>query len=59
MSGDEFMARGLCAQTDPEAFFPEKGSPPARPSDLSGLRGALGVSAYALAHDERHGVWVD
>ncbi len=27
LSGDapEWQERGLCAQTDPEAFFPEKG----------------------------------
>ena len=48
----------LCAQTDPEEFFPDKGS---------GTRHAKRVCAactvrtecleYALTHDERFGVW--
>jgi WhiB family redox-sensing transcriptional regulator len=48
----------LCAQTDPEVFFPEKGG---------SVREAKAVCAgcpvrtpcleYALAHDERFGVW--
>jgi len=48
----------LCAQTDPEAFFPEKGG---------STREAKRVCAkcdvrqecleYALSHDERFGIW--
>ncbi|ABS06121.1 WhiB family transcriptional regulator [Kineococcus radiotolerans] len=49
---------GLCAQTDPEVFFPEKGGP-------SKTARAVCQSCdvrqqcleYALAHDERFGIW--
>ena len=50
--------KALCAQTDPEAFFPEKGG---------STREAKRVCAkcevrepcleYALDHDERFGIW--
>lgn len=53
-----WQAFGLCAQTDPEAFFPEKGG---------STREAKGVCKncdvrqecleYALKHDERYGIW--
>jgi WhiB family transcriptional regulator, redox-sensing transcriptional regulator len=48
----------LCSQTDPQAFFPEQGG-----STRSAKRicGRCEVKAecldYALAHDERHGIW--
>jgi WhiB family redox-sensing transcriptional regulator len=48
----------LCAQTDPEAFFPEKGG-----STREAKRICLGCEVrdacldYALAHDERFGIW--
>ena len=48
----------LCAQTDPEAFFPEKGG-----STRAAKRvcRACTVRAecldYALAHQERFGIW--
>ena len=53
-----WQERSLCAQTDPEAFFPEKGgstreakkvcvSCDVRPECLE----------YALEHDERFGIW--
>jgi WhiB family redox-sensing transcriptional regulator len=48
----------LCAETDPEAFTPTKGG-----STLSAKRvcAACPVAAqcleYALANNERHGVW--
>jgi len=52
------MRAGVCAQVDPELWFPEKGGStreakalcarcPVRPECL----------AYALAHDERFGIW--
>lgn len=53
-----WQQRALCAQTDPEAFFPEKGG---------STREAKAVCAqcdvrsecleYALEHDERFGIW--
>jgi len=48
----------LCAQTDPEAFFPEKGG-----STREAKRVCTGCDVksecltFALAHDERFGIW--
>jgi WhiB family redox-sensing transcriptional regulator len=50
--------RALCAQTDPEAFFPEKGG-----STREAKRVCLSCEVrgecleYALANDERFGIW--
>ena len=55
---DEWKLAGLCAQTDPEAFFPEKGG---STREARAVCGACPVAAecleYALAHDERFGIW--
>lgn len=54
----QWQARALCAQTDPEAFFPEKGG-----STREAKRVCLACEVrvecldYALAHDERFGIW--
>jgi len=56
ISGESVDA--LCAQTDPEAFFPEKGG-----STREAKRVCLSCDVrsqcleYALAHDERFGIW--
>lgn len=53
-----WQADALCAQTDPEAFFPEKGG-----STREAKRVCLSCSVrtecleYALAQDERFGIW--
>ncbi|OKI47269.1 WhiB family transcriptional regulator [Micromonospora sp. CB01531] len=57
----EWHERALCRQTDPDLFFPEKGS------GLSSLRQARRICARcevrtecredAIARDERFGVW--
>jgi len=48
----------LCAQTDPEAFFPEKGG---STRDAKKVCGGCNVRSqcleYALANDERFGIW--
>ncbi len=48
----------LCAQTDPEAFFPEKGG---STRDAKRICGSCEVRSqcleYALANDERFGIW--
>ena len=50
--------QALCAQTDPEAFFPEKGG-----STREAKKVCLGCDVrgecleYALANDERFGIW--
>jgi WhiB family redox-sensing transcriptional regulator len=55
---DQWQDRALCAQTDPEAFFPEKGG-----STREAKRICMGCEVrdecldYALAHDERFGIW--
>jgi len=60
--GDEgllgWQERALCAQTDPEAFFPEKGG-----STREAKRVCVSCDVraecleYALLHDERFGIW--
>ena len=58
--GDDpgWQERGLCAQTDPEAFFPEKGG-----STREAKKVCLTCDVrqdcleYALANDERFGIW--
>ena len=53
-----WQEQSLCAQTDPEAFFPEKGG-----STREAKRICVGCEVrsqclgYALAHDERFGIW--
>lgn len=53
-----WQERALCAQTDPEAFFPEKGG-----STREAKRVCTGCEVkgecleYALARDERFGIW--
>ena len=53
-----WQERALCAQTDPEAFFPEKGGSTreAKKVCLScDVRGDC--LEYALSNDERFGIW--
>lgn len=49
--------RARCVETDPEAFFLDRGTPWAakRVCDGCDVRGEC--LEYALAHDERFGVW--
>jgi WhiB family redox-sensing transcriptional regulator len=48
----------LCAQTDPEAFFPDKGgSTREAKRTCSGCEVRAECLEYALATDERFGVW--
>ena len=55
---ESWQDKALCAQTDPEAFFPEKGG-----STREAKRICLGCEVkdacleYALANDERFGIW--
>jgi len=49
---------GLCAQTDPELFFPEKGGSVREAKAVcTGCPVRAQCLAHALAHDERFGVW--
>ncbi len=50
--------RALCAQTDPEAFFPEKGGSTREAKKIcTGCDVRAECLSYALAHDERFGIW--
>ena len=56
--GMSWQDTALCAQTDPEAFFPEKGG-----STREAKRICVGCEVkqecleYALMQDERFGIW--
>lgn len=53
-----WQERALCAQTDPEAFFPEKGG-----STREAKKVCLGCDVrsecldFAVANEERFGIW--
>lgn len=53
-----WQASALCAQTDPESFFPEKGG---STREAKKVCQSCEVRAecldYALANDERFGIW--
>ncbi len=53
-----WQADAICAQTDPEAFFPEKGG---STREAKKICGGCDVKAqcleYALKNDERFGIW--
>lgn len=53
-----WQSDSLCAQTDPEAFFPEKGG---STRDAKKICSSCEVRAqcleYALHNDERFGIW--
>ena len=63
--GDEFeetelgwQERALCAQTDPEAFFPEKGGSTREAKKVcTGCDVRSECLEYALENDERFGIW--
>lgn len=54
----DWQEQALCAQTDPEAFFPEKGG---STREAKRICRACGVRdeclEFALEHDERFGIW--
>ncbi len=54
----EWQLKALCAQTDPEAFFPEKGG---STRDAKKICQSCEVRDecldYALENDERFGIW--
>ncbi len=53
-----WQALALCAQTDPEAFFPEKGGSTREAKAVCKIcEVRQECLEYALAHDERYGIW--
>ena len=56
--GELSQERSLCAQTDPEAFFPEKGGSTREAKKVCvGCEVRAECLEYALANDERFGIW--
>ena len=57
--GDEsWRAEALCAQTDPEAFFPEKGRSTAEAKAVCRRCPVIDECLeWALAHAQRYGIW--
>jgi WhiB family transcriptional regulator, redox-sensing transcriptional regulator len=53
-----WQERALCAETDPEAFFPEKGGSTREAKKIcTGCQVRTECLEYALANDERFGIW--
>lgn len=53
-----WQERALCAQTDPEAFFPEKGGSTREAKRVCGSCEVRDQCLeYALENDERFGIW--
>jgi len=53
-----WQADALCAQTDPEAFFPEKGESTEQAKKVCAVcKVQENCRAYALSNDEKFGVW--
>ncbi len=53
-----WQERALCAQTDPEAFFPEKGGSTREAKKVcQNCEVRQECLEYALANDERFGIW--
>ena len=54
----DWHGKALCAQTDPEAFFPEKGGSTRDAKKIcTGCEVRSECLSYALANDERFGIW--
>ncbi|AVJ50256.1 WhiB family transcription factor [Mycobacterium phage Mendokysei] len=55
---EDWAERALCAQTDPDAFFPDKGGSTKEAKAIcAGCDVRDECLEYALAHDERFGIW--
>ncbi len=53
-----WQERALCAQTDPEAFFPEKGGSTREAKRVcSSCEVRAECLEYSLLNDERFGIW--
>lgn len=53
-----WQADSLCAQTDPEAFFPEKGGSTREAKKIcQSCEVRAQCLEYALENDERYGIW--
>jgi WhiB family redox-sensing transcriptional regulator len=53
-----WQEQALCAETDPEAFFPEKGGSTREAKKIcTGCEVRAQCLEYALSNDERFGIW--
>jgi WhiB family redox-sensing transcriptional regulator len=53
-----WQEQALCAETDPEAFFPEKGGSTREAKKIcTGCEVRTECLEYALGNDERFGIW--
>ena len=53
-----WQEQALCAETDPEAFFPEKGGSTREAKKIcTGCEVKAQCLEFALANDERFGIW--
>jgi WhiB family redox-sensing transcriptional regulator len=53
-----WQERALCAETDPEAFFPEKGGSTREAKKIcTGCEVRAECLEFALGNDERFGIW--
>jgi WhiB family redox-sensing transcriptional regulator len=53
-----WQEQALCAETDPEAFFPEKGGSTREAKKIcTGCEVRAECLEYALTNDERFGIW--
>jgi WhiB family redox-sensing transcriptional regulator len=58
VDAQSWQERALCAETDPEAFFPEKGGSTREAKKIcTGCEVKAECLEYALANDERFGIW--
>lgn len=56
--GTAWQELARCAETDPESYFPEKGgSTRQAKKTCRSCEVRIDCLAYALAHDERFGIW--
>lgn len=54
----QWQSEALCAQTDPEAFFPEKGGSTREAKRVcTACTVRVECLEYALSNDERFGIW--
>lgn len=55
---ESWHQQALCTQTDPEAFFPDKGGSTREAKRIcSGCEVRKECLDYALSHDQRFGIW--
>ena len=58
VDAQSWQEQALCAETDPEAFFPEKGGSTREAKKIcTGCEVKAECLEYALSNDERFGIW--